>query len=77
MSRQLVDTDLLTWEVYPSGGPFGLPGQPKVMFHCLSDPDRRPRVISMSGDNADAERYLQEMELADLQALFAKATELR
>lgn len=77
MSRQLIDPNLLTWEAYPSSGPFGFPEKPKVVFNCLSDPDLRARVVSVDGDSADAERRLQEMTTGDLQALFERTSELR
>ena len=37
MSRTFVDENLHTWEVFPSGGRFGLPERPKIVFLCLSD----------------------------------------
>lgn len=77
MSRILTDEDFHNWEAYPSGGPFGFPGQPKVVFNCLTDLSRRPRWISLKGDNADAERLLQDMEAGDLQRLFGDSMELR
>lgn len=71
-TRTIVDADLKVWEVYPSGGPFGLPTRPKVVFHCLSDPDARPRYVPRNdpkADEADAEdwvRHASDDELRDL-----------
>ena len=56
MSRVFVDDSLLTWEAYASGGNFGLAENPRIIFHCLSDPQRRARyVVHEGGDEADAE----------------------
>lgn len=54
MSRTFIDDDLMSWEAYASGGKYGLPDHPKIIFHCLSDPDRRARYVIQNGDNADA-----------------------
>lgn len=77
MPRIVTDADLQNWEAYPSGGPFGLPEQPKIVFNCVSDPSRRPRWVRLNGDNADAERFLDEMENAQLQRLLGESAELR
>jgi hypothetical protein len=61
VSRIISDNDLLSWEVYASGGNFGLPDRPKIIFHCLSDPDRRSRYVRHEGDNATAERAIQTL----------------
>ncbi len=69
MSRTFVDENLLSWEVYASGGRFGLPTEPKIVFHCLSDEKVRPRFVPRGGDEADAEGTvyaLSEEELRDL-----------
>lgn len=60
MSRTFLDEDLLSWEAYASGGEFGLPDHPKIVFHCLSDPDRRARYVIHDGDNADAEEVVYD-----------------
>lgn len=60
MSRVFTDQDLLTWEAYPSGGKFGLAQRPKVIFHCLSHPDRRARYVVLEGDEADAEELVAD-----------------
>ena len=56
MSRLFTDDGLLTWEVFASGGDYGLPQKPHLIFHCLSIPERRARFVEQDGDNADAER---------------------
>jgi len=76
MSRIFSDRDLLSWEVFASGGDFGLPERPKVIFHCLSDPDRRARYVVHDGDNADAEREVHEMSEEQLRELLSRSVEL-
>ena len=76
MSRVFVDDDLLNWEVYASGGKFGLPDRPKVMFHCLSHPDRRARFVIYSGDNAEAEEMVHAAPPARLRELLRRSQEL-
>jgi hypothetical protein len=76
MSRIFSDRDLLSWEVYASGGAFGLPDKPKIIFHCLSDPDRRGRYVRHEGDNADAERDLQGLSEDALRKLLGESSEL-
>jgi len=76
MSRQIQDQNLLVWEVYPTGGPQGFSTDPYVMFHCLTQRHLRPRRVSMSGDEADAERTLQQASDAELLALLQQSSEL-
>lgn len=76
MSRIVVDSGLLNWEVYASGGPFGFPEEPKIVFHCLSDPRRRPRYVRHEGDNASAQRAVQELPTDALRQLLEKSIEL-
>jgi len=76
MSRVISDHSLLTWEVYPSGGEFGLPVNPKIVFHCLSDPDRRARYLEYRGDTSEAERKVQEATEDDLRRMLETSTEL-
>ena len=76
MSRLFTDESLLTWEAYASGGAFGLPDDPKIVFHCLSDPNRRARFVRHEGDDADAARLVLEAPESDLLGLFRDSTEL-
>lgn len=61
MSRVFVDENLLSWEAFASAGRHGLPDDPKVVFHCLSDRSRRPRYVRFSGDNAEAEQVVHAL----------------
>ncbi len=76
MSRLITDGDLMTWEVFASSGPYGYPIKPKIVFLCLSDPDRRSRYVVHDGDNADAERAIHSLGEGDLVALLKESTDL-
>jgi hypothetical protein len=76
VSRVISDNDLLSWEVFSSGGNFGLPDRPKIIFHCLSDPDRRSRYIRHEGDSATAERSVQTLPDDALQQLLRESIDL-
>jgi hypothetical protein len=76
MSRIFSDGDLLSWEVFASTGPFGLPEHPQIVFHCLSDPDRRARYVRVSGDSSEAQKLVQEARESDLRQMLAGAREL-
>jgi hypothetical protein len=76
MSRVFTDSDLLTWETYLSGGKFGLPERPKIIFNCLSQQDRRARYVVFEGDEARGEEVMADMPDERLRALLAEAREL-
>ncbi|MBW3630556.1 MAG: hypothetical protein KY464_14830 [Gemmatimonadetes bacterium] len=76
MSRVFTDRDLLTWETYLSGGRFGLPDRPKIIFNCLSEQDRRARYVHFEGDEARAEEVVADMTDDRLRDLLADAHEL-
>ncbi len=76
MSRVFLDDNLLSWEVYASGGKFGLPERPKIVFHCLSEPFRRGRYVVHDGDNADAEEAVHSLPEDRLRELLREAREL-
>lgn len=69
MSRQFIDDDLINWEVFASTGRFSLPDDGKLVFVCLTDPDRRPRAIAFDAGAADtgaAVESLPDQRLRDL-----------
>ncbi|HEX8362394.1 MAG TPA: hypothetical protein VF613_19905 [Longimicrobium sp.] len=77
MSVTFTDDELITWEAYASGGRFGLPTRPKVVFNCLSDPGRRPRYVEFSGgDEAKAEELVHEYSDATLKQMLRESREL-
>ena len=76
MSRVFTDQNLLTWEAYASGGKFGLPERPKIVFNCLSLQDQRARYVVFEGDEADAEEAVAEWPDARLRELLSSSREL-
>lgn len=76
MSRTIVDDDLLVWEAYPSGGKYGRPDRPYLVFTCVSDPNRRPRLVALDGDEADAEAAVERASDEELRALFRRSAPL-
>jgi hypothetical protein len=76
MSRVFTDRDLLSWEMYLSGGKFGLPDRPKIIFNCLSEQDRRARYVYFEGSEANAEEVVGEMPDDRLRELLDGAREL-
>ena len=77
MSRTFTDESLRVWEAYPSGGPFGLAENPKIVFHCLSDSGSRARFVELRGeDEADAEGTVATADDDGLRAMLARSTEL-
>jgi hypothetical protein len=77
MSATFTDEELITWEAYASGGAFGLPQRPKVVFNCLSDPARRPRYVEFSGgDEADAEQLVHSYDEPTLRQMLRESKEL-
>ena len=76
MSRTLLDDDLREWEAYASGGPFGLPDDAKIVFHCRSDPTLRARFVETEKDDDDAAAALQGASDDRLRNLFREAKPL-
>lgn len=76
MSRTFTDENLLTWEAYASSGRFGLATEPRVVFNCLTDGRRRPRFVSLQGDEADAECDVHHVSDDELRAMLQKSREL-
>ena len=76
MSRTFLDDNLLTWEVYPTGGPFGFSDSPFIVFNCLSNRMIRPRYVSTVGDEADAERTIELASDQQLLEMFKRSDEV-
>lgn len=76
MSRIFTDDDLLTWEAYASGGAFGLPDRPKIVFNCVSKPGSRARFVQHAGDEADAEEAVHEAPEGRLREMLGATREL-
>ena len=76
MSRQFIDEDLITWEVHSSTGRFSLPQDGRLVFLCVTDPERRPRTTYLEGDLVDAEALLADASDSRLRKLLAESSEL-
>jgi hypothetical protein len=76
MSQTFTDEDLLTWEVFPTAGQYGLATRPKVVFHCVSDRARRPRYVMLDGDEASAEEVVYGSGVQRLRAMLRGSREL-
>lgn len=76
MSRIFTDDDLLTWEAFASGGKFGLPQEPKIIFHCVSKPGSRARYVTISGDEADAEERVHAASPDQLRSMLQEARDV-
>lgn len=77
VSRLLLDEEFRTWEVYATTGSFGLPERSRVVFHCLSEPQRRALWAERDGDRADVEAWLAGASAEELATAMAEAEEVR
>lgn len=76
MARTIQDQELLLWEAYATSGDFGYPDQARMIFHCLTDPARRARVLERDGDKSDVEHELVTLPESELSSLLEKAEEV-
>jgi hypothetical protein len=74
--RLLQDADLLTWEVFASAARPRSGDTAAVLFHCLSDPSRRPRIALEEGDQATAERLVAGAGDEELLRLLGNSREI-
>ncbi len=76
MARTFLDLNLMTWEVYPSGGQHGFSQNPHLVFNCLSNRGEPPRYMDMAGDSASAQKVVCEASEPELLALLSGSTPL-
>jgi hypothetical protein len=76
MSRIFTGDDLLTWEAFASGGAFGMPTEPKIIFNCISRPGSRGRYVVHAGTEADAEASVHGASSEQMRSLLKQAREL-
>jgi len=76
MSRRIQDRNLLVWEVYPSGGQLGLSTDPYLVFNCLTQRGLRPRRFRLRGDEAEAQRIVEDAPDGELQTMLRQSSEL-
>jgi hypothetical protein len=76
MSRMFLDDNMLTWEVYPSGGAFEAAEHPFVVFNCLSNRMLRPRYLPGGEGAGDASRVIATASGAQLRELLKRSAEV-
>lgn len=76
MTRTIQDQDLLLWEAYASVGDFGFPERARMVFHCLTDPGRRARLVEREGDKSDVEQEVAKLSEAELLTLLQETVEV-
>lgn len=76
MSREFIDDDLITWEVFSSSGRYGLPDDGRLVFLCITHPERRPRTAPIPGDAVDAEAATETLGDDRLRQLLRSSIEL-
>ncbi|MEN8145165.1 MAG: hypothetical protein ABFS14_09460 [Gemmatimonadota bacterium] len=76
MARTFMDSNLMNWEVYVSGGQPASPEAARLFFLCLDSRMSRARFVEHdSRDVSVAERELLSMTDDELRDLLAKSTE--
>ncbi|MGH7462560.1 MAG: hypothetical protein ACREMA_16245 [Longimicrobiales bacterium] len=73
MARTFLDPQLMTWEVYPSGGNFGFSVNPHLVFNCLDNRGERPRFLTVDGDEASAQKLVYDATDAHLVSMLASS----
>jgi hypothetical protein len=76
MSRQFIDDDLTLWEVHASTGQFSLPDHGRLVFLCVTDPQRRPRSVRYQGGLVESEAAVESLPDEELRALLAASEAL-
>lgn len=77
MRRTFHDPSLREWEVYVSGGQPETEAAARIYFLCLTEPRERARFVAHeSGEVAEAERAVTQMEDDRLLELLEEATPL-
>ncbi|MFB6240516.1 MAG: hypothetical protein ABEJ46_02965 [Gemmatimonadota bacterium] len=77
MRRTFYDEDFLEWEAYVSGGQPRSEAAARLYFLCLTEPSRRARFVKEeSGNTAEAERKLEQLDDGDLLELLKRSEPL-
>lgn len=77
MRRTFYDEDFLEWEAYVSGGQPRSEAAARLYFLCLTEPSRRARYVEEeSGNTAEAERKLRQLEDSQLLDLLERSAPL-
>lgn len=76
MSIKFQDEDLRSWEAYASAGRFGLSERARIVFHCLTDPSLRAKVLEQDGGRAVAEGVVRDATPVELREFLSRAVDL-
>ena len=71
-----IDADLISWEAYASTGRFSLPDDGRIVFLCVTQPNRRPRTVLIPGDAVAAGAAVDSVSDQRLRELLAGSREL-
>ena len=76
MTRTIQDGELLLWEAYAVPGDFGFPDHSKMVFHCLTEPARRARILEREGDISEVGEELYRLSDTELLGLLQETDEV-
>jgi len=80
MTRTFQDRDLLLWEVYAASPRLGRDQDSReharIVFHCLTDPERRARVLTRDEGRSAAEAAIAAAGSAELVDMLATSEAL-
>lgn len=76
MSRMFQDDDLLLWETYTAAPRAGEGRGARIMFYCLSDRDRRARVVERDEERTVVEKQVHSATDDDLLVLLQQSEPL-
>lgn len=76
MTRTFQDQDLLLWEIYAAAPRAGDGRGPRIVFHCLTDPTRRPRVLERDEDRTGIEAHIADADDSELLEMLAASEPL-
>lgn len=77
MTRTFQDQDLQLWEAYANPGEQGSAERAHLLFHCLSDPSRRARVLRLDSPRSAVEQELVDAEEGRLAEFLGRAEEIK
>lgn len=77
MTRTIQDSGLRLWEVYANPGDFGSAERATMVFQCLTDPDRRARLLPRRAARAQVEEEVKRLSEEELVALLEDAAEMK
>jgi hypothetical protein len=76
MSRQIMDGDLRSWEVFVNTGPSGFSRPPRIVFRCASDRSVPSRMIPYEGEPVEALELVDSGPPPELLALLEESRAL-